>query len=245
MSAMTHSTSSTRRPPSHSRKASGSRSMNWMGESGGTGRLLAWGIAPAQHPPSRKCASKQNHRAYVRVRRQSVQSAESGKPTRLERRNVHLGIVAQRRRKHPPPAAARTLPASVQRIDQPEMRHASCPVDRALSVRSIRRVPGLNTSQTQSGARSNRWPARELGSRSRRQPARSGDQHVIAEMQLRLVDDPPAARARRARGRTDRRPRCRASTVARAAASAGPRLQVQRAADQLGHHVAPARRARS
>ncbi len=34
MSAITHSTSSTRRPPSHSRKASGRRSTNWMGEGG-------------------------------------------------------------------------------------------------------------------------------------------------------------------------------------------------------------------
>ena len=135
MSAMTHSTSSTRRPPSHSRKASGRRSMNSDGRVGRHGTLSLQDARACAHGRS---ICRLGNRVKAKPPRvcpagQSVQSAESGKPTASNggtRTSASSRSAAAST--HAPSAQREGFQRPFQRIDQPEMRHASRAVDLAL-----------------------------------------------------------------------------------------------------------------
>ena len=98
------------------------------------------------------------------------------------------------------------------------------------------RVPGLRTSQTQSGARSNQGASGQVGIRSRRQPARSGTSTSGPRCSSgsSRIHQPPGPPRPLSNGPPSSTPERRAGAgVARGRA----RMQVQRALDQLGDHV--------
>ncbi len=126
---------------------------------------------------------------------QSAQSAVQRKGHRLERRDAHLGVVPQARDQRPAAALQREgLERPRQRVDQPEVPDAGLAVDRALVGQ---------VDPARAGAQHLADPVRhqlEPGRvRQRRHPlqapaAEIGHQHVVTQMQLRLDEDPPAAR---------------------------------------------------
>ena len=146
-----------------------------------------------------------------------------------------LALAAGRRRQHPRAAIRpERLERPRQRIDQPQMCHSVPGMGRALLGEV--EAPRRQTSQTQSGARAIYATAAIDGSRSRRHPGQVRYQHVRSVMQLRLGEDPPAARSaaplleRTLDASSERQRRIGMARMR-------PRMQGQRPVHDLGHPV--------